>query len=235
MRAAVSSLAECKASSRRGPARGEAVRAARSGEASRIAPLALGVLAACSLAGCVQFVAFEQPVIGHADYTGPADQRAETVCDDDVEIGGSALCSESCEIEDGETTCGDRVTVEGSNARVRVDGLREVEITMTVCATEGRFFSLDGSGTADITIEGRVLTIGAAEGDTLLRQPENLPEEECVERTIVLQSGRLAVLDSGRRVCSSELPSLEEDWRIEMVRTARAGARTLELCFREPR
>ena len=45
--------------------------------------------------GCVQLVAFEQPVIGQPDITEEGGTSTAGLCDPDVQMGLSALCSES--------------------------------------------------------------------------------------------------------------------------------------------
>ena len=179
--------------------------------------------------GCVQLVAFEQPIIGQPDYTGPSDQRRETLCDDNVEMGGSALCQETCDIESGETSCADgRASIDGQRATVNVEGFDEVELTLTVCHDgDARAFRLREGDGAAVSIVGRALSIVHGD-DVLMHHAEHLPEEGCTERTLIFQPARMALLDAGRRACADSLPALQDAWTMELSDAVRSA----ELCLR---
>jgi len=203
----------------------------------RIATLLFASLLAVSpLAGCVQLVAFEQPVIGQPD-TVPGDEAAGTgLCDPEVQMGTTALCSESCEIDapTGETSCGERVALDGSRATISVEGMHEVELTLTVCEREGDLFRVRGANGASVALRERTLRVEAA--DEADAEPfdddEFLSESDgCQERTLVLQTGRIGLPDTGRRLCSDHLVPVAGEWDVELSRQALRG---VELCFREP-
>lgn len=190
------------------------------------------ILCALAASGCAQLVLFDQAIIGQPDVVASPHVAAALVCDDDVQIGGTALCTESCaiDVEAGTTTCGDRVHVDGRSVAVNVEGLHEVELTATVCAGEGRALRVSTDAGGALAIEGRALTIEAGEQEH--EEATFLPDEGCADRTVTIQSGRVAILDSGQRVCSETLLPFDRPWTIELAESARL--QTLELCMRAP-
>jgi len=193
------------------------------------------LLALAPQPGCVQLVAFEQPVIGQPD-TVPGDEVAGTgLCDPEVQMGTTALCAESCEIDapSGETSCGERVALDGSRATISVEGMHEVELTLTVCDREGDLFSVRGPNGAVVALHQRTLHVeAAAEADAEpFDDDEFLSDGDgCQERTLVLQTGRMGLPDTGRRLCSDHLVPVSGEWDVELSRQALRG---VELCFRD--
>lgn len=191
-----------------------------------------------SVPGCVQLVAFDQAIIGQPDVV---DERSEgaggRLCDPDVEMGASALCAESCEIDAarGETSCGARVALDGSSGRIDVAGMHEMELTLTVCGRRGEHFAATGDNGARFALRDRSLHVTAAARANArpYEDPEFLDDEDgCQERTLLFQTGRMALQDSGRRLCSADLLPVDGTWQFELSRT---GLRSIELCFRAPR
>lgn len=195
-----------------------------------LAPLALLVST-----GCVQLVAFDQPIIGQPDYV-PTSRDDEGLCDPEVEMGASALCNESCEIDAraGETSCGQRVALDGGAGTIDVSGLFEVEVTVTACRREGDLFRVVGGNGASVALHDRALSVVAAE-EANARPYEDrdffaAEDGECEDRTLLLQTGRMSLTDTGRRLCSDHLVPVDGRWQIELSRQA---VRSVELCFRE--
>jgi hypothetical protein len=187
------------------------------------------VLCALALAsGCSQPVFLDQPIIGQADIVEPPHVASALVCDDDVEIGGSAMCTESCTIDvaAGTTTCGARVHVDGRRAELSAEGMHEIELTATVCAGEGQALRVTTDAGGALSIEGRALAIHA--GDREHEEPAFFPEEGCADRTVTIQSGRVAILETGHRVCSDALLPFDRPWSVELGERLRS----VELCFR---
>lgn len=183
----------------------------------------------------MQFVAFEQPLVGQPDVVEEGGTATTGLCDPDVQMGLSALCAESCEIDPrgGQTSCGQRVALEGSSATFDVAGLHEVELTLTVCAREGRLFRIEGNNGASVEIRDRSLhVLAAAEADASpYEDPAFLSSEEgCEERTFLLQTGRMGLADTGRRLCSAHLVPVDAAWQVHL---ARESLRSIEVCFRE--
>jgi len=197
---------------------------------TRLLP-ALALLAS----GCVQLVAFEQPLVGQPDIVDGPTTQAGALCDPEVTMAETALCSESCEIDPahGETTCGERVRLDGATAAVDVSGLHEVEVTVTVCDPSGAALRLEGHNGASVSLEGRTLDVrAAAEAEARPYQnPQFLQESGCDDRTLVFQTGRMSLADSGMRLCSDHLVPVAEGWTMALGE----GLRGVELCFREPR
>ncbi len=187
---------------------------------------------ALSTTGCAQLVFLDQPIIGQPDDVRSPHVAAALVCDDDVAIGGSALCAESCsiDVEAGTTTCGERVRVDGTRVAVDVAGLREVELTATVCAGEGQALRVTTDAGGALAIEGRALFVRAGEQEH--EEATFLPEEGCADRTLTIQSGRVAILESGQRVCSDALLPFDRAWTMELAASPRLSS--VELCFRAP-
>jgi hypothetical protein len=199
-------------------------------------------VSALALGGCVQLVAFEQPIVGQPDVVESPEPSAELLCDDEVEIGASALCDESCVIDpDAEgTRCGGRVTVADRQVTADVSGLDEVELTITVCGTSEPqpFVLMEGErGGGALAVDGRALAVGRSGEAAIYRHPTFLPDddEECTHRTVFLQPGRLELADGGQRICSAELPAFEQPWAMRMHGGEDRGLRTLEVCMRRPR
>lgn len=190
------------------------------------------ILCACAASGCAQLVFLDQPIIGQPDVVSSPHVAAALVCDDDVQIGGTALCTESCaiDVEAGTTTCGDRVHVDGRSVALNVEGLREVELTATVCAGEGQALRVSTDAGGALSIDGRALTIRA--GDQEHDEATYLPDEGCADRTVTIQSGRVAILDSGQRVCAETLLPFDRPWTMELAESTRVE--TIELCMRAP-
>jgi hypothetical protein len=194
------------------------------------------------LGGCTQLVAFEQPIVGQAPTDGPPEPSGEVLCDEDVVLGASALCDESCVIDPGAegARCGGRVNVADRRVTADVEGLAEVELTLTVCGTsEARpFVLLEGEGEAGaLAVEGRTFAIGRRGEVPIYRHPTFLPDDEaeCTHRTVYLQPGRVELAHGGQRICSDELPGFEEPWEMRLAGGAERGLRTLEVCLRRPR
>jgi len=190
------------------------------------------------VAGCVQLVAFDQAIIGQPDVVEePGEGGGGRLCDPDIEMGASALCAESCEIDvaRGETTCGPRVRLDRSRGRMDVSGMHEVELTLTVCRRRGEHFRLAGDNGASIALRDRSLQVTAAAqaGARPFEDEEFLDDEDgCQERTLLLQTGRMGLQDSGRRLCSAHLVPVDGAWQLELART---GLRSVEVCLRAPR
>ncbi|MCA9661806.1 MAG: hypothetical protein KC486_25935 [Myxococcales bacterium] len=191
---------------------------------------------AALLTGCVQLVAFDQPIIGQPDYVPGEGQEDVGLCDGDIRMGESALCSESCEIDaaSGETTCGERVSLDGDHGTIDVSGLYEVEVTVMACRREGDLFRIVGGNGATITMHDDTLrVVAAAEANAQPYEDEEFfaEDDDCEDRTLLLQTGRMSLTDSGRRLCSDHLVPVDGAWTVEM---SRRGVRSVELCFREP-
>lgn len=193
------------------------------------------VLLLSSLAtGCVQLVAFDQPIIGQPDYV-PSSRDDEGLCDPEIEMGASALCNESCEIDAhaGETSCGARVALDGGAGTIDVSGLHEVELTVTACRREGELFRVVGENGASVALRDRALHVIAAQ-EAHARPYEDrdffaAEDGECEDRTLLLQTGRMSLTDTGRRLCSDHLVPVAGRWQLEVSRQA---VRSVELCFR---
>ncbi len=200
----------------------------------RVAPPLASILL---LGGCVQFVAFEQPIIGEPDIVEEGGISTAGLCDPDVQMGLTALCTESCEIDPraARTSCGRRVALDGSRATFDVAGLHEVELTLTVCQRQGRLFRVEGSNGASVEVRDRSLhVLAAAEAEAQPFDDDAFlsgEEEGCEERTLLLQTGRMALTDTGRRLCSAHLVPVDGAWQVEM---ARESIRSIEVCFRGP-
>jgi len=189
------------------------------------------------LSGCVQLVAFEQPIIGQPDVVEQGGGSSSGLCDNDIQMGQSALCTESCEIDTrrAETSCRSRVTLDGASGTIDVSGLHEVELTVTVCEREGDLFEVRGGNGATVALRDRSLHVVAAA--VAEAQPfedsEFLSDDEgCEDRTLLLQTGRMALIDSGRRLCSDHIVPVDGEWAFEL---SRHSLRSVELCFRAPR
>lgn len=186
---------------------------------------------ACVPGGCTHLVAFEQTVVGPSVVDTPS--RPETaLCDGDVAMGRSAGCDGSCLIEgaDPAIDCG-RVTLQGDRAVVDVSNLHEVEVAFTACAGDELALRIDGAHGAKVSVDGRALEVRGESGDDTdppTRRAEFLPAEGCVERALVIQSGRMELAHVGTRICSG----LRVDDRWEL--TLGPALRSVELCFREP-
>lgn len=175
-------------------------------------------------------------MIGQADVVERPTAQGSGLCDAEVEMGASALCAESCEIDprSGETSCtSDRLTMADGNATIHVDGLHEVELTVTVCQREGRVFRVVGDNGASISFEGRALRVLAA-AEAEASPYENATylsdDEGCEERTLLLQTGRMTLAETGQRLCSDHLVPVDGEWAMEISATS---LRSVELCFRE--
>ena len=110
-----------------------------------------------------------------------------------------------------------------------------MELTLTVCRRSGEHFSVVGDNGARLALRGRSLHVTAAARAEAhpYEDPEFLDDEDgCQERTILVQTGRMALQDSGRRLCSAHLIPVDGTWQFELGRT---GLRSIELCFRAPR
>ena len=168
--------------------------------------------------------------MGQADLASDPHINAAMVCDDDVQIGGSALCDESCVIDvaEGESSCGERVHLDGSRATVDVSGLHEVELTATVCAGEGRALVIGSDAGGTVAVEGRALVVRT--GEQAHEEAALFPAEGCDDWTLTVQSGRMAILQSGHRVCADTLLPFDQPWSLEMAGAERL--QTVELCFR---
>ncbi|MBX3269244.1 MAG: hypothetical protein KF729_03230 [Sandaracinaceae bacterium] len=194
----------------------------------------LGPASLLLLSGCVQLVAFDQAIIGQPDEV-PSGRQGAGLCDGDVAMGASALCTESCEIDTvtGESSCGERVALDGSRGTVDVSGLHEVELTVTACRRDGMLLRIVGENGATIALRDRSLHVAAAtEANARPFEDERFwsaSDEECEERSLLLQTGRMALTDSGRRLCSAHLVPVEGSWQLRYSRT---GVRSIELCFR---
>lgn len=189
----------------------------------------------------MQLVAFDQPIVGQPDVIDSPEPSAELVCDDDVTLGASALCDESCVVEPGleGARCGGRVRMADRRVTADVAGLHEVELTMTVCGNqEARpFVLMEEDGTGALAVDGRAFAAGRAGEVAIYRHPSFLPgdEDECVERTVLLQPGRLELAQGGHRICSEQLPDFEQPWAMRLEGGQDRGLRTLEVCMRRLR
>jgi len=91
-----------------------------------------------------------------------------------------------------------------------------------------------GPNGAVVAVHERTLHVEAAEeaGAQPFDDDEFLSDDDgCQERTLVLQTGRMGLPDTGRRLCSDHLVPVAGEWDVELSRQALRG---LELCFREP-
>lgn len=202
----------------------------------RSIPFALSILALSP--GCVQLVAFEQPVIGQPDVVESPAPSGELVCDEDVAIGSSALCDESCVIDRGieGERCGGRVRAEGDRLYADVTGLHEVELTITVCGVTPEPFVLITEGGHALAVQERALAMGPSGGVPVYQHPTFLPAgEDCVDRTLLLQAGRMELAEAGRRLCSDDLPDFDRPWEVRMAGDDEHGLRTVEVCLRSRR
>ena len=193
---------------------------------------------ACCLTGCVQLVAFEQPIVGQPDVIETAAPSGELVCDDDVVIGESALCDESCVIDFGAEgeRCGGRVRADGQRLVADVSGLHEVELTLTVCGVTERPFVLVADGGGAVALERRGLAVGPSGGQPVYRNPAFLPDGDgCVDRTLLLQAGRMELAEAGHRLCGDALPGFARSWEMRVARDGARGLRTVEVCLRRAR
>ncbi len=192
-----------------------------------LAPLALSLLS-----GCAQLVAFGEPVIGQPDVVEQEARSGGPLCDPDVAVGERAGCDESCVLEaDGRAECA-RVERSEGGASADVSEMREVAITMVACAEAERPLRITGESGASIAVEEGALVVRPARGSAAspVRRTDFLAsDEECAERTIVVQTGRMELAEGGIRLCSPELLAVEGRWELEL---AAPGLRSLELCFR---
>lgn len=183
--------------------------------------------------GCAQLVAFEQTVVGAPDVAETSSTPGGGLCDPEVAMGRSAGCDESCLIEadDPDFAC-PRVTLNGNRARVNLTGLHEVEVALTACASEGSALRILGPNGASVSVEGQELELRAAEEAQAqpVRQPDFLPEGECEDRALIIQTGRMELAHTGTRMCSAHLLPVEGEWELELG----PALRGVELCFRQP-
>ncbi|MFK7986972.1 MAG: hypothetical protein AB8I08_13185 [Sandaracinaceae bacterium] len=181
--------------------------------------------------GCVQLVAFEQPIVGVADDVDGPD-RGDLACDEEVRIGGGAICDVACTIEEGqtETACGDAVRLEDGELRLDLDGTLEAEITFTACGpltAPARITSASGAG---VRFEGRAASVVRADGEATETHPHYVPDAECGDRTLVFQDGRLELVERGQRWCGEHLPRFSDGpWQLAMLG---GGISSVELCLR---
>ena len=202
-------------------------------------PIALAALAA--QAGCVQLVAFDQVLVGQRDLPPSRDtpdrQRGMRCGDEHEPATGSAACAVSCELAvEGMTTdgCGGRLRrLDGRRAQLRPRGMREVELTFTLCGEQEEAFSLTTPRSRIRLRRGALTVEGQRSGDGH-RAPSYVDGEGCVERTLVFREGALELAERGRRLCSADgLPSLSRPWTITFPEArGEAAVRTLEVCFR---
>lgn len=199
--------------------------------------LALAFLAPL-LGGCVQLVALGQPVIGVSDEPQPTTSTAAGVCDDSVAIGAQAYCDLSCAIDptDGASTCGERVVVDGTSARLDVSGLAELEVVVNACARAESGWSLEDEDGATLAARGTSLEVRSSAGQVLHRAADFLPADECEERTVILQDRRLELGESERRLCDAGLLHLpargaQARWHLRWS----PAVRSIELCLRNAR
>ncbi|MGE0787317.1 MAG: hypothetical protein AB7S26_16715 [Sandaracinaceae bacterium] len=197
--------------------------------------VAIGLGSVLMMGGCVQLVAFDQPIVGQPDVVpGEEAQVGGELCDPEVSMGESVLCAESCEIDPsrGETSCSaERVSFADGHARVALSAMHEVELTLTACASDRPHVSLAGANGSHVDLDGRALTVFAArEADAEpVRVDAFLPEVGCIERTLVFQTGRIALEDLGSRLCSDHLLPVDDHWDVEL---SPSGLRSVELCLR---
>lgn len=189
------------------------------------------------LVGCVQLVAFDQAIIGQPDVVPGDEGHDATLCDPEVEMGTNALCTESCEIDaaTAETSCSERVQLDGSRGTIDVAGLHEVELTLTICRREGEHFFVEGHNGASFAMRDRSLHVLAAEAARArpFEDASFLPDADgCEERTVIVQTGRMGLEDTGQRLCSAHLVPVDGQWSFRLSRTS---IRSVELCFRAPR
>ena len=180
---------------------------------------------------CVQLVAFEQPVVGQPDVI-PSPERGDLVCDETVQVGARAMCDVSCTVETGDTeaTCEGRLVPSGDGFDLDVSGLFEVEVTVTACGpltAPSRVRSETGAG---VRLEGRTAYIVDANDVPGAEQQRFLPDEDCGDRTILFQDGRLELVEPGRRWCATTLPRFSDGpWHIT---APGGGVSSFELCLR---
>jgi hypothetical protein len=182
-------------------------------------------------------VAFEQPIVGQPDVVPSDEPSGALVCDQEVAIGESALCDESCIIDAGAgpgEACGGLVSVEADRVLADVSALREVELTLTVCGAPERSFVLVEDEGGALAVDGRALALGPNGGAAVYRNPAFLPEEgeDCAERTIFLQPGRVQLAEAGQRLCSDSLPAFRRTWAMRMSDDGAQGLRSLEIYLR---
>lgn len=181
--------------------------------------------------GCVQLVAFEQPIVGIPDEIESPD-RGDLACDEEVRIGGGAICDVACVVEAGDTEpgCGDAVRLEDGELRLDLDGVVEAEITFTACGPLGEAAHILSSAGAGVRLEGREARIVRADGEVTESQPRYVPDAECGDRTLVFQDGRLELVERGRRWCGPHLPRFADGpWRISLPAD---GVSSVEFCLR---
>lgn len=184
---------------------------------------------AALLSGCAQLVAFGQPVIGQPDVVEVEAGPGGPLCDAEIAVGESAVCDASCVIEEGAEEC-PRVERTERGARVDVSGLREVEITARACASGARPLVVTGENGASVSIEEGALVVRPAREAAArpVRRTGFVPEGECEDRALVLQTGRMELAEGGVRLCSPHLVPVGGSWTIEVGE----GLLGLELCFR---
>jgi hypothetical protein len=201
-------------------------------------PFILGLLVFAALGGgCVQLVAFGQPVVGQTD-EAMIESRSQSLCDGDVAMGSQAYCDVSCALDptSGAHTCGQRLTVEGPSASLEVGGLYEVELVVNACAEAEQGWSLEDEAGASVTIRGAALEARPVEGEPIHRAEDFLTVGECAERSVLVQHHRLDLVQADRRLCSEGLPGLPERgasgrWRLRWT----PAVRSIELCLRARR
>ncbi len=194
--------------------------------------LAIAAVAALGLdQGCVQLVAFEQPIVGVADDVDGPD-RGELACDEEVRVGGGAICDVSCTIEEGatETSCGDLVRLEDGELRLDLDGYVEAEITFTACGPLTEPAHITSASGAGVRFEGRAASIVRADQEVTETHARYVPDAECGDRTLIFQDGRLELVERGQRWCGPHLPRFADGpWQLAM---RGGGVSSVELCLR---
>lgn len=189
---------------------------------------------ALALGGCTQLVAFGQPVVGAPDVVEQEAVSGGPLCDPEIAVGESAVCDASCVIQRGVVSEGcPRVTLSGGRARVDVAALHEVEITIEACASGARPVRITGENGASVSIERGTLHVRPAREAAArpVRREDYLPDRECVERSLILQTGRMELAQEGIRMCSAHLVPVEGAWQIELGE----GLERVELCLRAAR
>lgn len=182
---------------------------------------------------CVQLIAFEQPIVGTPDVM-ESELAGRVLCDDQVTLGLSAACAVSCTLEpDGASGCDERITVEDGYARIDVSGMHEVEVTMSACGTLTGERRLGVPGGAGLRFDGGQARVESADGESLHHERSFFSSEieECEERTVLFQDGRLELVESGERLCNEELPRMAGVWLVDLPRD---GMESVEVCLRRP-
>lgn len=187
----------------------------------------------------MQLVALGQPVIGSSDEVERPRSSAAGVCDEGVALGARAYCDLACAVDpsDGAHTCGERLT-RGERGALSLDvaGLRELELVVNGCAVSGGGWALHDERGAAVVAEGAAIEVRSADGELVHREGERASAGECAERSVVLQDGRLELVQSDRRLCGEGLPRLPSAglagrWTLRLGE----GVRALELCLRRAR